>query len=258
MVQLRKLLKTQRWKERILEARSMLRIEHLSVWYDVTEVIRDVSLEVPSNSIVALMGGNGAGKSTILNTLSGLLQPRHGTITIDDKPMANFHPQDMVKAGVVQVPQGRFVWPGMSVQDNLLLGASIRSRREKNEIRKDMDDVFQMFPILDERRKGLAANLSGGEQQRVALARSIISKPKLLLLDEPFSNLDLSLREEIRDDTLHLLQKFNISVIIVTHDPFEAMFISNKIYILKQNGSVVQFGSPNDLCLLYTSPSPRD
>ena len=92
----------------------MLRIEHLSVWYDVTEVIRDVSLEVPSNSIVALMGGNGAGKSTILNTLSGLLQPRHGTITIDDKRMANFHPQDMVKAGVVQVPQGRFVWPGLT------------------------------------------------------------------------------------------------------------------------------------------------
>ena len=163
----------------------MLRIEHLSVWYDVTEVIRDVSLEVPSNSIVALMGGNGAGKSTILNTLSGLLQPRHGTITLDDTPMANFHPQDMVKAGVVQVPQGRFIWPGMSVQDNLFLGASIRSRKEKHAIRKDMDDVFQMFPILHERRKGLAANLSGGEQQMLAIGRALMARPRLLLMDEP-------------------------------------------------------------------------
>ena len=209
----------------------MLRIEHLSVWYDVTEVIRDVSLEVPSNSIVALMGGNGAGKSTILNTLSGLLQPRHGTITIDNMPMANFHPQDMVKAGVVQVPQGRFVWPGMSVQDNLLLGASIRSRKEKPAIRKDMDDVFQMFPILHERRKGLAANLSGGEQQMLAIGRALMARPRLLLMDEPSHGLSPLMVEKMVV-AIRQLHERGLTILLVEQNVGVAAAVSEHAYIL--------------------------
>ena len=137
------------------------------------------------------------------------------------------------------------LFPHLTVKENLKF--AINGNADANI---EINEIMKLIKLPNSLKK-YPHELSGGEQQRVALARSIISKPKLLLLDEPFSNLDLSLREEIRDDTLHLLQKFNISVIIVTHDPFEAMFISNKIYILEQNGSIVQSGSPHDL---YNNP----
>ena len=132
----------------------------------------------------------------------------------------------------------------MTVEENIKYPINFKNSNYK------IEDIINLIKLPNSLQK-YPHELSGGEQQRVALARSIISQPDLLLLDEPFSSLDLNLREEIRDDTLHLLQKFYISVIIVTHDPFEAMFISNKIYILKQNGSIVQSGAPNDL---YNNP----
>ena len=219
----------------------MLKVEHLSVRYDVTEVIRDVTFEVPENDVVALLGGNGAGKTTILNTLSGLLAPRRGSITIDGRPVEGWHPQTIVKAGMVQVPQGRFVWPGMSVEDNLALGAITRPRSERNAIAADMDEVFDMFPVLRERRRGYAASLSGGEQQMLAIGRALMARPRLLLMDEPSHGLSpLMVRQMVVAN--RRLHKRGMTILLVEQNVGVAAAVSKLAYVLV-NGEI-EFSTP--------------
>ena len=214
----------------------MLRVEHLSVWYDVTEVIRDVTFEVPENDVVALLGGNGAGKTTILNTLSGLLAPRAGTITVDGNVMEGWHPQTIVKAGMVQVPQGRFVWPGMSVEDNLALGAITRPRSDREAIAADMDEVFDMFPVLKERRRGFAASLSGGEQQMLAIGRALMARPRLLLMDEPSHGLSpLMVRQMVV--AIRRLHERGMTILLVEQNVGVAAAVSKLAYVLV-NGEI--------------------
>ncbi|MCB1739945.1 MAG: ATP-binding cassette domain-containing protein, partial [Gammaproteobacteria bacterium] len=161
----------------------MLEVRNLSVWYGLTEVLRDVSFSVPDGRIVAMLGGNGAGKTTLLNALTGLVRPRSGQILFENRPMQQLHPHDVVVGGISMVPQGRYVWPTMSVADNVELGAV--TRRDRAAIRRDAEQVYALFPALAERRSSRAGSLSGGQQQMLAIARALMSRPRLLLMDEP-------------------------------------------------------------------------
>ena len=165
----------------------MLDVQHLSVAYGVTEVLRDVSFTVPERSIVALLGGNGSGKTTTLNVLSGLLAPRGGDVRFEGRSITALPSHEVVRRGIVQVPQGREVWSGMSVRDNLDLGAA--TRRDRRATRADLEDVFALFPVLRDRQPRKAGTLSGGEQQMLAIGRALMARPRLLLMDEPSAGL---------------------------------------------------------------------
>ena len=225
---------------------SALKINNLNHKIKNSEILKDVSIETEEDKIACILGPSGSGKTTLLKLIAGLENVQKGKIYIKDKLVSSSNTHIKTEERDIGfLFQDFALFPHLTVKENLKF--AINGNADANI---EINEIMKLIKLPNSLKK-YPHELSGGEQQRVALARSIISKPKLLLLDEPFSNLDLSLREEIRDDTLHLLQKFNISVIIVTHDPFEAMFISNKIYILEQNGSIVQSGSPNDL---YNNP----
>ena len=225
---------------------SALKINNLNHKIKNSEILKNISIETEEDKIACILGPSGSGKTTLLKLIAGLEYTQKGEIYIKDKLVSSSNTHIKTEERDIGfLFQDFALFPHLTVKENLKF--AINGNADANI---EINEIMKLIKLPNSLKK-YPHELSGGEQQRVALARSIISKPKLLLLDEPFSNLDLSLREEIRDDTLHLLQKFNISVIIVTHDPFEAMFISNKIYILEQNGSIVQSGSPNDL---YNNP----
>jgi branched-chain amino acid transport system ATP-binding protein len=165
----------------------MLEVQHLNVSYGVTEVLRDVSFTVPARSIVALLGGNGSGKTTTLNVLSGLLAPGGGAISFEGRPIEALPIHEVVKRGIVQVPQGREVWSGMTVRDNLDLGAT--TQRDRRAAKADVEEVFALFPVLRDRQSRKAGTLSGGEQQMLAIGRALMARPRLLLMDEPSAGL---------------------------------------------------------------------
>lgn len=161
----------------------MLKIENLHVSYGVVKVLHGISLEIRESEIVCILGPNGAGKTTLLNTISGILKPTEGKIIFNGVEIQNLSPSEIVKLGIVQVPEGRRVFTNLTVRENLLLGTY--SRKDKKNIKSDLEKLFSLFPRLKERENQLAGTLSGGEQQILALARAIITRPKLLLLDEP-------------------------------------------------------------------------
>ena len=173
----------------------MLKIENINVFYGAIHAIKDISIEVNEGEIVTLIGANGAGKSTTLRTISGLLKPKTGKITFEGKDIAGIPAQAIVKTGISQVPEGRRVFANMTVMENLELGAYIRS--DKSGIAEDMNSVFERFPRLLERKSQLAGTLSGGEQQMLAMGRALMSRPRLLLLDEPSMGLAPLLVKEI-------------------------------------------------------------
>jgi branched-chain amino acid transport system ATP-binding protein len=207
----------------------MLTVKNLNVWYGPTEVVRDVSFEVPAGRIIGLMGGNGAGKSTILKALSGLVLPRAGTIEFDGRSLIGRHPRDVVEAGVVQVPQGRFVWPGMSVRDNLELGAVTRS--DKAEIRRTIEEVMTLFPTLSRKSGDRAGQLSGGEQQMVAVGRAMMAKPRLMMMDEPSAGLSPKVVEEMVS-AIAALNKGGLSILLVEQNVGVAAALAEEAHIL--------------------------
>ena len=167
---------------------TMLKIDDINVYYGAIHAIKGISLEVNEGEIVTLIGANGAGKSTTLRTISGLLKPKTGTMTFEGKNIAGVPAHNIVKAGISQVPEGRRIFAEMSVMENLDLGAFIR--KDKDGIQKDLKMVFERFPRLEERKNQEAGTLSGGEQQMLAMGRALMSHPKLMMLDEPFTGLD--------------------------------------------------------------------
>ncbi len=208
-------------------------------------VLKNINFELKKDSIACILGPSGSGKTTLLKLIAGLESVKNGNIYLYGKEVSSskFHlPTE--KRGIGFLFQDYALFPHLTVEENLKFPINFKN---SNYTIKDVIDLIKLPNSLSK----YPHELSGGEQQRVALARSIISQPNILLLDEPFSSLDLNLREEVRDDTLHLLQKSNISTIIVTHDPFEAMFISNQIYIMDTSGEIVQFGTPEEL---YNNP----
>lgn len=207
----------------------MLSVAHLNVWYGPTEVVRDVTFDVPPGRVIGLMGGNGAGKSTILKALSGLVAPRGGTVTFDGKSIAGLHPREVVLAGVVQVPQGRFVWPGMTVLDNLELGAV--TRKGKAEIRTAIEDVFTIFPTLARKQKQKAGQLSGGEQQMVAVGRALMAKPKLMMMDEPSAGLAPRIVDEMIE-AIKTLNRRGLSILLVEQNVGVAAALAEQAHVL--------------------------
>ena len=221
----------------------MLSVKHLNVWYGVTEVLRDVSFEVPENCIVALLGGNGSGKTTILNALSGLLAPRAGSIIYDGEETAGAAPDRMVRSGVVQVPQGREVFATMTVRENLELGAA--TRKGKNAINDDITEVLELFPALRERQSRRAGSLSGGEQQQVAVGRAMMGRPRLLLMDEPSVGLAPVLVSGMVD-TIKMLRDRGLTILLVEQNVGVAAATAGMAYVLK-DGEIAYTGEAREL-----------
>ena len=223
-----------------------VKINNLSHSINNQKVLQNINIELEKDKIACILGPSGCGKTTLLKLIAGLEKVTTGDIIINDEIVSsNTMHLKTEKRKIGFLFQDYALFPHLTVKENLNFAIS-NGKKEKH----DIEEIIEIIKLPNSLHK-YPHELSGGEQQRVALARSIIAQPDLLLLDEPFSSLDLSLKEEVRDDTLHLLQKSNISVLIVTHDPFEAMFISNKIYIMQKDGKIVQSGSPRQL---YNEP----
>jgi len=220
----------------------MLEVRNLNVWYGVTEVLRDVSFEVATGRIVALLGGNGSGKTTILNTLSGLLRPRAGSILFDGTDVAGNRSDRMVKSGIVQVPQGREVFATMTVNENLELGAA--TRHDKAQIRTDLIAVYDLFPHLKERRSRRAGALSGGEQQQVAIGRALMARPRLLLMDEPSVGLSPIIVDSVIE-TVRTLHARGLTILIVEQNVGVAAAVAEDAYVLKDGAIAFKGDAPS-------------
>ena len=221
----------------------MLKIDNIDVFYGAIHALKGISLEVSQGEIVTLIGANGAGKSTTLRTISGLLKPKNGTIKYEGKDIAGHKAQDIVASGLSQVPEGRRIFANMTVEENLELGAYIRS--DKPGIRKDIDKVFERFPRLGERRKQIAGTLSGGEQQMLAIGRGLMSQPRLLLLDEPSMGLAPLLVKEI----FSIIKEINASgttILLVEQNANMALSIAHQAYVL-ETGRITLSGSAKEL-----------
>ena len=221
----------------------MLKVENLVVSYGMIEAIKGLSFEVNDGEIVTLIGANGAGKTTTMQTISGLLKPVSGSITLDGVELTKVPAHKIVSLGLVQVPERRRVFTQQSVEDNLLLGAY--TRKNKEEIQKDLEEVYEWFPRLNERRKQLAGTLSGGEQQMLAMGRALMAKPKIMLLDEPSMGLSPLLVKEI----FHIIEEINkkgTTIFLVEQNAKMALAIANRAYVL-ETGKITLEGTGAEL-----------
>ncbi len=221
----------------------MLKIDNLDVYYGNIHALKGVHLQVEEGEIVTLIGANGAGKTTLLKTISGLLKPKNGEIQYNGENIALKKPQYIAKAGIVHVPEGRRVFPNMTVQENLELGAYLR--KDKKEIEKDLQHVYELFPRLYERKKQQAGTLSGGEQQMLAIGRGLMAKPKLLLLDEPSMGLAPLLVKTIFK-VIEDINNEGTTILLVEQNAHMALTIANRAYVI-ETGKVVLSGSAQEL-----------
>jgi branched-chain amino acid transport system ATP-binding protein len=221
----------------------MLKIDDINVYYGAIHAIKGISLEVNEGEIVTLIGANGAGKSTTLRTISGLLKPKTGTMTFEGKNIAGVPAHNIVKAGISQVPEGRRIFAEMSVMENLDLGAFIR--KDKDGIQKDLKMVFERFPRLEERKNQEAGTLSGGEQQMLAMGRALMSRPRLLLLDEPSMGLAPLLIREIFS-IIQDINKTGTTILLVEQNANMALSIANRAYVL-ETGRITLSGDAKEL-----------
>lgn len=221
----------------------MLKVNDINVYYGAIHALKGISVDVTEGQIVTLIGANGAGKSTILRTISGLLRAKTGDVLFEGKSVAALPAEEIVKRGIVQVPEGRRIFANMTVEENLELGAYIRS--DKEGIRKDIQKVFERFPRLLERRKQVAGTLSGGEQQMLAIGRSLMTQPRLLLLDEPSMGLAPLLVKEI----FSIIKEINAggtTILLVEQNANMALSIAHQAYVL-ETGRITLAGSAKEL-----------
>lgn len=224
----------------------MLRLRNLKCYYGKIRAINGVSLSVRAGEIIALIGANGAGKSTLLQTLCGLVPRWEGEILFDKESLKGLKPQAIVKRGMSLVPEGRLLFPPMTVLENLKLGAYLRYRRRENDaVKEDLEAVMELFPILRDRAGQPAGTLSGGEQQMIAIARALMARPRLLLLDEPSMGLAPFLVRMILD-TLVQLKERGITMLLVEQNAKAALQIANRGYVI-ENGRIVLEGPAQDL-----------
>jgi len=221
----------------------MLKIDNINVYYGAIHALKGISIEVNQGEIITLIGANGAGKSTILRTISGILKPKTGQIDFEGKSIAGMPAQDIVKLGISQVPEGRRIFANMTVLENLELGAYIRN--DSKGIKEDFDKIFTSFPKLAERRSQLAGTMSGGEQQMLAMGRALMSRPRLLLLDEPSMGLAPLLIKEI----FSIIKDINATgttVLLVEQNAHMALSIASRAYVL-ETGRITLSGDAKTL-----------
>jgi branched-chain amino acid transport system ATP-binding protein len=221
----------------------MLALDNIDVFYGKTEAVRNVSFVVAKNTVVALLGSNGAGKTTILNTITGFIVPKSGKIFYDGKSILGKNPQGIVREGIIQVSQGRDLFPDLTVMENLKLGAVLEKNRQTSG--KRMVEVLEIFPILKERSLQRAGTLSGGEQQMLAIGRALMSGPRLLLLDEPTTGLAPIYVERI-EQVLRECKNKGITMLLVEQNTPMAISLADYFYVLR-NGSMVAEGETSSL-----------
>jgi branched-chain amino acid transport system ATP-binding protein len=216
---------------------TILRLEDVTAGYGVIEVLRGLRLEVRQGEIVAVIGPNGAGKSTLLRTISGLIRPRRGSISFGDRVITNTRPEQIVRLGICQVPEGRHVFAGLTVEENLRIGAY--TQRDPERIAEDRARVFELFPILRERREQVAGTLSGGEQQMLVIGRALMSQPKLLMLDEPSMGLAPRLVRLIFE-RLGDIVRTGTSILLVEQNARMALRVADRGYVIEQGAIVIE------------------
>lgn len=222
---------------------SMLEVKDLVVSYGAIKALRGISFDVDAGEIISLIGSNGAGKTTTLHSVSNLIKKVSGSITFDGVDITSLPADKIVQMGLIQVPEGRRVFANMSVKENLEMGAYLR--RDKENIKKDMELCYELFPRLKERLSQLSGTLSGGEQQMLAMARALMSKPKLLLLDEPSMGLAPILVDEIFD-IITKISSSGTTILLVEQNAYKALSIANRAYIL-ETGQITKTGKASDL-----------
>jgi branched-chain amino acid transport system ATP-binding protein len=222
----------------------LLEIKDLRVSYGKIEAIKGISLDVKQGEIVTLVGANGAGKTTLLKTISGLLKPSAGVISFEGKDIQTIAPHNRVLEGLCQAPEGRGIFPGMTVLENLEMGKF--SRKEwKNELKEDLDRIYHLFPRLKERQNQTGGTLSGGEQQMLSIGRALMSRPKLLLLDEPSMGLAPMFIKQIFN-IIREIQTQGVSILLVEQNAAQALSCANRAYIM-ETGNIVKEGAGKDL-----------
>jgi branched-chain amino acid transport system ATP-binding protein len=221
----------------------LLKLSDIHVNYGHIHALRGISIEIPKGKVVALLGANGAGKSTTLKTISRLLSPKRGSFELEGESMLKKSPNDIVKKGIIHCPENRRVFPLLTVEENLRIGSFVR--KDKDQINADMEKVFTYFPRLKERLQQFAGTLSGGEQQMLAIARSLMGSPQILLLDEP----SLGLAPNLVRDIFQIIERINeegTSILLVEQNAHLALAISNYAYVL-ENGRIALEGESEEL-----------
>ena len=222
----------------------MLQINNIDVFYGDVQVLRSVSLDVKEGELVAVIGANGAGKTTLIKTISGILKPQKGEIEFQGKQTSALDAHKIVELGVVQVPEGRLLFPEMTVYENLEMGAFLV--KDKNEFDKQIEFVENLFPVLKEREKQLAGTLSGGEQQMLAISRALMSSPKLIMFDEPSLGLAPKLVQTIFDMVVRINKEFGMTVLLVEQNVQHSCQISDRAFVI-ENGEVVLKGTGKEM-----------
>ncbi len=225
-------------------APELLTANHLDVAYGIVQVLWDVSLSVGHREVIALVGSNGAGKTTLLRTLSGLLTPLRGTILWEGQDITHLPPEERVSLGIAMVPEGRQLFPGLTVEENLLMGAY--RRNDRAGIRQDLEWVYSLFPRLKERRGQLAGTLSGGEQQMVAIGRGLMASPRLLMIDEMSLGLAPLVVDELIEVVMQIKSQGKLSLLMVEQDVEVALGIADRGYVI-ETGHIVLSGLAQEL-----------
>ncbi|HJD02609.1 MAG TPA: ABC transporter ATP-binding protein [Candidatus Mediterraneibacter excrementavium] len=222
---------------------AMLEIKDLEVYYGVIQAIKGISFEVNQGEVIALIGANGAGKTTTLHTITGLISPKKGSVTFEGKDITKVPAHKIVSMGMAHVPEGRRVFAELSVYENLKMGAY--TRKDKSEIEESLANVYKRFPRLEERKNQMAGTLSGGEQQMLAMGRALMSRPKIILMDEPSMGLSPILVNEIFD-IIRSVSESGTTVLLVEQNAKKALSIADRAYVL-ETGRITMEGNAKDL-----------
>jgi branched-chain amino acid transport system ATP-binding protein len=222
----------------------MLKLKNINTFYGNIQALHDVSLEVKQGEIITLIGANGAGKTTTLMSICGIVPPRSGEIIFEGKPIHQMKTDEIVKLGIVQVPEGRLIFPYMTVMENLDMGAYLR--KDKEGIKKDLEYIFELFPILAQRRNQQGGTLSGGEQQMLAISRALMARPRLLLLDEPSLGLAPLVIRQIFEIIKKINRENNTTIFLVEQNAHQALKIAHRGYVM-ENGRITLVDSASNL-----------
>jgi len=222
----------------------MLKLQNIQTYYGNIQALKDVTIEVEEGEVVALIGANGAGKTTTLMSICGITPPRSGEIFLDGDPIHDLSPENIVKKGIVQVPEGRRIFPDMTVLENLEMGAFLRTN--KRQIQQDLNYVMTLFPILEKRQSQLGGTLSGGEQQMLAISRALMARPRVLLLDEPSLGLAPLIIKQIFEIIGQINKENNATIFLVEQNANQALKLADRGYVM-ENGRITLVDSASNL-----------